>query len=565
MNSQKNINLRIMILYGLMVPFCAAASAGFSLLLQPVIDAGLSGNRTAFWGYALGAVFLGLVSAAADYVENDLSRRVRAEFTADLRKSCLADTLESSARDYFTGSASSHLSKLTTDSREISDKYCGSLLKMYRILWSFLFSVIAVILADGKLAVMILFFAMISVNLPKLFQKGADKAEKEYLESCDAYLAEAQNVLSCFLLSKVFGLSEMMRKRHDRKADMVAWKDISRGRKQHLMESISSGITQLSFILTVLFIMVLVTQGVVSIGYVMSVTQLLGGIMVPFEVLPVYLMIYRTGKREYQSYISKPGQPHGEEIAGKKLSEASPNRMELHHVSFAYSEAAPVLRDVSMVLELNKKYAVVGDSGAGKSTLARLLMGFLIPSEGEIRLNGTDISKVREEELYQWLSYQEQRVVMLDDTIENNILLGKRVSGRRLEEVLHKAHVKEMLAGMPLGLQTQVGARGVKLSGGETQRIGLARSLLSDAGFLVFDEITASLDSENALQIEKYILGLSGVGVLMITHRIPREIMEQYDCIFVMSHGTVVEQGSCQELLDRKGKFYRMMYAGASF
>jgi ATP-binding cassette subfamily C protein len=213
---------------------------------------------------------------------------------------------------------------------------------------------------------------------------------------------------------------------------------------------------------------------------------------------------------------------------------------------------------------MKKKYAVVGGSGEGKSTIAKLLMGFLTPQEGEIRINGIDIRQVREEELFAWLSYQEQHVAMLDDTIENNILLQRRVSKKQWQEVLQKSHVEEILTRNSFGEETQVGEHGKNLSGGERQRIGLARSLLSDTKFLIFDEPTASLDNENALQIEKNILSLSGIGALVITHRVPVEIMEQYDEIFVLDQGKIAEKGTCQELLQQQGKFYHLVYGRES-
>lgn len=557
-------NIRSWILYGIMTPCCVAASTGFALLLQPMIDAAVQGQWALFWRCSFCAIALGFVSVGLEYGVNSLSAGILTVFTRNLRNEYMNDILQKTAKDYFSRKSSFYVSKLTVASQEIAEKYCGSLLEIYRIFWSFLFSMIAIIYGDGKLAILVVMLAAVSVNLPKLFQRQADLAEKDYLESNDSCMAETQNILSCFLLVKVFGMFQTMQKKYSDKTEAVREKGVRRKQKQYLIQCVSSGFTQLSFILMVIFVMLLVMKGKVSIGYVMSMTQLMGGVMAPFETLPLYLMTYRTGKKEYENTFEKEKRQQPARIPAQKIPENPVNWLEMKQVTFGYQENAPIMRDISLSLDMKKKYAVVGGSGEGKSTIAKLLMGFLTPQEGEIRINGIDIRQVREEELFAWLSYQEQHVAMLDDTIENNILLQRRVSKKQWQEVLQKSHVEEILTRNSFGEETQVGEHGKNLSGGERQRIGLARSLLSDTKFLIFDEPTASLDNENALQIEKNILSLSGIGALVITHRVPVEIMERYDEIFVLDQGKIVEKGTCQELLQQQGKFYHLVYGRES-
>lgn len=544
----------------ILTPCCIAAATGFALLLQPIIDAAVSGDLPVFLMYSFGGIAAGLVSVLLEYVTNSLFITIQADFTMKLRNEYMSSVLQKKANDYFSQKSSFYLSKLTVDSKDVAEKYYGSRLEIYRIFWSFLFSMAAIVYGDWRLAVLVLALAFVSVNLPKLFQRQADLAEKEYLESNNSCMAQTQNTLSCFLLVKVFGMFETMQKKYGRYTESLKTKDIRRNKKQYLIRSVSAGFTQLSFILTIIFIMLLVMQGKVSIGYVMSVTQLMGGVMAPFETLPLYLMTYRTGKKEYEETFDGGKERQTAQSKGQIIPKGNPNRLEMRHVAFGYPDGPRLLRDVNLTLDMKKKYAVVGGSGEGKSTLAKLLMGFLTPLEGEISVNGINLCEADESQLFAWLSYQEQHVAMLDDTIEHNILLNKTVSEERWQEAIRKSHVKEILAGASLGKDTPVGESGKNLSGGERQRIGLARSLLSDTKFLIFDEPTASLDNETALTVERNILSLTDTGVLVITHRVPLEIMEQYDCIFVLDQGVIAEQGSCQELLSRKGKFYRLVY-----
>lgn len=524
-----------------------------------MVDAAVIGNIHLFWVYTGGTIVLGGISIYLDYIVKIFAATIQAEFNTKLRNAYMSDVLQGNAKDYFSKKMSHYVSDLTIASREIAEKYCGSLLEIYRILWSFLFSIIAIFYEDWRSAIFVLLLAIVSVNLPKLFQKSANLAEKEYLKSNDSYIAQTQSILSCFLLVKIYGMFQIMLKKYIDKTEIVKKKDIERKKKQYLIRGVSSGVTQLSFILTIVLVMLLVMKGKASIGYVMSITQLMGGVMSPFEELPLYLMTYRTGKKEYEDIIKNEKKQQITTMR-QTIPKNDENWIEMSHVTFGYSKDAPILQDLSLLLNMNKKYAIVGGSGEGKSTMAKLLMGFITPLEGKIYINGIDTCEVAEEELFHWLSYQEQHVAMLDDTIENNIVLDRAISDDQWEDTICKSNVKEILNRTPSGKNAQVGEQGNNLSGGEMQRIGLARSLLSDTKFLIFDEPTASLDNENALEIENQILNLSDRGVLVITHRVSLEIMEQYDGIFVLEKGKIVEQGTCHELLKQKGKFYRLVY-----
>jgi ATP-binding cassette subfamily B protein len=228
------------------------------------------------------------------------------------------------------------------------------------------------------------------------------------------------------------------------------------------------------------------------------------------------------------------------------------------HVSFHYEPARPVLVDVSLRIAPGTTLAVVGRSGSGKSTLARLLLRYYDPAGGRILVDGQDIRQVTAGSVRQAIGVVPQETALFNDTLGNNIAYGRVGSTR--EEVVQAcraAHLHELIESLPEQYETQVGERGVNLSGGEKQRIAIARAVLKNPRILIFDEATSALDavSEHAITQELDRLA-QGRTTLVIAYRLSTIVGA--NTIVVMDHGRIVEQGRHEELLRRKGQYARL-------
>ena len=228
------------------------------------------------------------------------------------------------------------------------------------------------------------------------------------------------------------------------------------------------------------------------------------------------------------------------------------------HVSFAYDQK-DVLRDVSFTAREGEVTALVGPSGSGKSTCARLAARLWDVSKGSIRVGGVDISAIDPEALLRDYSMVFQDVVLFDDTVMENIRLGKRgASDEEVRAAAKAANCEEFVRRLPKGYDTPIGENGARLSGGERQRISIARALLKDAPIVLLDEATASLDVENETKVQEALSRLlAGKTVLVIAHRM--RTVEAADKIVVLAEGKVAEQGSPAELMAKRGLFYRMV------
>ena len=233
--------------------------------------------------------------------------------------------------------------------------------------------------------------------------------------------------------------------------------------------------------------------------------------------------------------------------------------IELDHVTFAYENTEKnVLKDISMTILAGSHVALVGPSGSGKSTLASLIARFHDVSEGELRIGTVPVKEIEEKELMNTVSFVFQDSHLLKMSILENVRLGKPEATREeVLQALHEAQCDDILAKFPEGVDTMIGAKGVYVSGGEAQRISIARAMLKNASILILDEATAFADPDNEVRVQEAFARLSkGKTLIMIAHRLSTIV--NADCIYVIKDGTIDAQGTHAQLLAQQGLYADM-------
>jgi ATP-binding cassette subfamily B protein len=229
------------------------------------------------------------------------------------------------------------------------------------------------------------------------------------------------------------------------------------------------------------------------------------------------------------------------------------------HVSFAYpGMTKKALDDVSFYLPQGKTAALVGASGSGKTTVARLVARFWEAAEGHVLAGGVDVNEIRPDELMQSISFVFQHTRLFKTTLLDNIRYGKPgARPEEIERVVDLMQCRDVIDRQPLGLNARIGAEGTYLSGGEQQRILLARAMLKNAPIILLDEATAFADPESEHLIYEAFAALSkGKTTLMIAHRLTS--VTHADCIFVLDNGKIAERGTHDELLSQNGPYLKM-------
>lgn len=556
----KHCSKKLLLCYALICPFATVTSTAFAMSLQPIIDVGLTGDGRAFVTTTAAAVIIACLSELSFYIENIIKNGVVISYTKNLRIHYFRTFFQQDIARFLEKDSAEYLSKLTVDAEVIGQKYCESMLRLYKSLWSLAISSVCIASARWELAIYVLVISCISVNLPRLFQGKANASEQDYLESSSAHIKLAQESIRNYLVIRLFKLRPSQLEQYEQAVSAVERRDNTRKKRAFAVDAAAGAISSIGFILVIALCMVFVLQGKLSVGYTMSVSQLLGGIQFPFEILPGYLVAYRSGRDLYwtnEAELQKDVKAEG----GKTLRlTPTDNRMEINQVSFSYNTDHPAILDgVSLSLDLKKKYAVVGKSGSGKSTLAKIVMGLLEPSCGAVWLNGVPLCEIDKSSLYDVITYQDQTASFFNGTIKENIVLGEQIPEHTWRQIITASCLDGLLDKLPEGEFTVIEENGKNISGGEAQRICLARCLARRPSFIIFDEIAAALDTQNAAAIEKSILSLENTGILQITHRIAEENMRQYDSIFVLKGGRIAEQGTWDDLVAQKGEFYRLL------
>ncbi len=308
------------------------------------------------------------------------------------------------------------------------------------------------------------------------------------------------------------------------------------------------------------------TQGVVdgrmTLGDLVMVNAFMIQLYIPLGFLGV---LYREIKQSLTdlakmfNLMEKEREVADEPGAPALSLQASP-AVRFENVSFAYESSRPILHHISFEIPPGKTVAVVGSSGSGKSTLARLLFRFYDVQQGRITVAGQDIKQVTQASVRQAIGIVPQDTVLFNDTVEYNIAYGQPGASRaRVEEAARAARIHDFISSTPAGYATMVGERGLKLSGGEKQRVAIARTLLKNPPIMIFDEATSALDSANERAIQAELRSIAeNKTTLVIAHRLST-VVDAHE-ILVMEAGQIIERGTHAELLGL-GQRYAAMWA----
>jgi len=359
---------------------------------------------------------------------------------------------------------------------------------------------------------------------------------------------------------KYFGNEGFEAKRYDENLDKLR---VARIKAQNSLSALNIG-QQIIIAVALVGMLWRATQGVVdgrmTLGDLVMINAFMIQLYIPLNFLGV---IYREIKQsltdlERMFELLEKQREVADAPEAKELHLAQPPEVRFEKVVFAYEADRPILHGISLTIPAGKTVAVVGPSGSGKSTLARLLFRFYDVQDGAIRIDGQEIKQLTQDSVRRAIGIVPQDTVLFNDTVYYNIAYGQTSASKtQVEEAARSARIHDFIVSTPQGYDTMVGERGLKLSGGEKQRVAIARTLLKNPSILIFDEATSALDSSNERAIQTELRDAShNKTTLVIAHRLST-VVDAHE-IIVLDQGHVVERGTHAELLAAQGRYAHM-------
>ena len=471
------------------------------------------------------------------------------------KESVIKKLLQKSYSDFSLANSGTYLSVLTNDCERIQEKYLKKIFDFVQDVLMLVSSLALMIYYSPLLTVIALIISVLPMACSILTANGIATREEQVSKSNESYTALTKDVLNGVSVIKSFKAEqEVINRYQNQSMELEHTKNLREKTMTTVsaLGTISSLGTQLGVMLVGAW-MVNAHVGVITAGMVLAFTNLMNGVLQPIASLPQMLGEMKGAKKlisKMADYMSNVKEDSGDII------DDSIKSIVLRDVSYSYDADRKVLKNVNLTLQAGKSYAIVGPSGAGKSSLINLLMGYYKDYEGSVKLNNHELSNVSKSSLYDKTTLMQQSVFMFDASILDNITLFKPFPNAEVNRVIHLAGLDDLIAAK--GKDYQCGENGSHLSGGEKQRIAIARSLLKKSEILLVDEATSALDNETSANVTQSILDLQGILRLVVTHRLDANSLKQYDEILVMKSGELIERGSFEELMNQKAYFYSL-------
>ena len=532
-----------------------------SWLLQKIIDLAAGIDKTPFYQLAL----VSLVSFIVFIVFYFIFRYAHPKFLQILSTSykdlLFSKILRNNSRMVSEIGSGQVLSKLSNDLKSIEENYFDFYITLIDIGISFIGAIVLMLWYSPVLTMVAIALSILPLLVSIPASKEITRTEKNLSKENAGFMEFMRDTLSGYSVIKSFQAeSELEGRFHEENVKIEKAKFFRRFAEENinLLSTAASVVMRLGVFLFGAWLSL--SNRHITPGIVLAFLQLLTFVITPIEKIPS-LFANRKAARSLiaqteELFYEKPDEQ--EKIEINTLRSA----IEVQNLSFSYENTEKALQAISLTFHAGKKYAIVGASGSGKSTLFKLLTKYSNEYDGNILFDGIELRNITYSSLSEIISEVQQNVFVFHDSIYNNICLYKKISEEKFDYVIQKSGLSSLI--QQKGKNFSCGANGSKLSGGEKQRISIARALLRNASVLLMDEASSALDEKTADEIMNSILDMPDITSLVITHRLNSTLLKKYDGIFVLHHGKIVEFGAFDELMKNKGLLYSLILLSQS-
>ena len=422
-----------------------------------------------------------------------------------------------------------------------------------------------VLLFSGTFALMLWYSPLLTgigvalALLPVLVSLAAGnkvaQAEKVVSEKNEAYISSLNDSLMGFAIVKSFKAEAAMCRMFAERMGEVSEAKTMRRKISTIVQSLAvlAGLIA-QFGVFIIGIALSLNGHAISAGTLIAFVNLMNYVVNPIGSVPQFVAQCKASFALIDKLADSLEDNVREE--GLECKKELATGIAVENLSFGYEEEKPVLRDVNFTFDAGKSYAVVGASGSGKSTLLNLLIASYDDYTGSICYDEAELRQISSDSLYEMVSVVQQNVFIFNASIRDNITMFSNFPRGEVDRAIEMSGLSKLIA--ERGEDYLCGENGSGLSGGEKQRISIARSLLKKSQVLLVDEATAALDAQTAFQVSNAILDLNDLTRIVVTHALDENLLKRYDCVLTLKNGSITESGSFDELMEKKGYFYSL-------
>ena len=532
----------------------------WSLFMKEIADSiGLGDFNAVLELFVFGILFLVFFFFINNFKEF-FRRKLLFSLNAQLRCDLFDSILKKDINSFQLDNSAKYISVLNNDVAVIENDYFMNIPNIVENIITATIASVTLLFFHPLIALIVLIFSLVPMIIPKLYGDILSKSRSGLSESLEKYNAKIKDLFSGFELIKSFQIEDQTRKLHQEVTGHVETSRYNfRGRYSRSLIN-QDVLVYLSAIVQLCFSVYLVIKGQITFGVLLGSMQVSNYVSNPLKQIGEQVLNLKAAngiKEKIEQIIND--ETDVETINEKSVTIDRATPIVLEYVSFSYDGNKVNLSDINLQFHKGKKYAIVGSSGSGKSTLLKLVMNYFDTYEGKILLGNQLLSEIDKNSYYQHFSTIHQNVFMFDDTILNNITLFQKYSDEAVMQAVRRSGLEELVSLLPLGLETRINEGGNNLSGGEQQRIAIARALLRNSEVLLVDEATSSLDNELSMKIESLILAQNGLTAIVVTHKLVESLLCKYDYIIAMRDGAVEEFGTFDSLIEMNG-YFRSLY-----
>ena len=539
-------------IFNILVPL---SNIAFAYSIKGIIDSGMSKNKEDLTQAILVGAGVIFIYAGLNFISFQLRNKLVRKIMSGYKNKVFQSILDRDYREFSKETSGKFISILTENMKKIEQDYLYQFFHISKNFSLMIFSLIAMFIGNWFLTLLVIIVSSIAMLISGFIGKKSAFMQNRAMIVEQTYLAKIKDIIAGFLVIKSFNVKEAIYQDYSYVSENLEEIYFIKGK----FDVLSNIISQLSGMIVFLVAfgggMYLVFNGYTSIGSVTAIVQLVNFVVMPVNEVGMGITKFREGQVTLEAFEVQDIP----EFQTGKTKEYFNEVITFSNVDFSYPNTeGKIFNHLSLKIQKGEKIAIVGRSGSGKSTLLNLLLRFYEVTSGHILIDNQDLQDISIESLYNLMTVVQQDVYIFDDTLKVNITLNQSFTEYDIKQAVQQSGLESYVLENELGLQVLCGENGSNLSGGQKQRLSIARALIRKTPILLLDEATSSLDNQVTTEIENSILKIQDLTALVVTHKLNELILKKYDRILFMKDGSIVEDGSFDELMDRKGEFYKI-------